>query len=961
MHTIVLHYGGTFGMETPILYMGGKSKQFDDVDPEKFSMADLRNWIQGLGFTEKVNVCYVSPTCVLGDELRMVCSYSDMVVMFAEYKDIDAIHLYLEYEIEFDVLKDIEIGFERYKGKQTFVDEDGEMSTHNEGLAEDSDLSESSSENIETNASLHDELIHHSDCDSEMNDTPLNSDEERDNVNPIFDEVEDMKNPKLRLGMIFKDAATFRKALREHSIKKGYNFEFLKNEGDRVTVKCVDECPFRVHASKMQGSRTFQIKSLIEHCIHPRRYELKSVTSTWLANKYLNKLIDDPKWDVNAIRKTVRREQSVFVSKKQVYRAKSKALEAIEGNHKEDFTRIRDYCGMILKTNPGSVACVTVERSWPGCAPFFQRVFVQYAAQIKGFKAGCRPVIGLDACHLKGPYGGQMMHAVARDGNKKMFPLAMAVVEAENKDSWTWFLNLLGDVIGRPEEMGWIYISDRQKGLTQSFKNIMPGAEHRYCMRHLYANFKNVYKGDDLKNLVWGAAYAYTKEEFKKHMDDLKTLNVDAYHWLMKEHPSTWARSHFSTNAKCNLVSNNISESFNNWINEARDKPIITMMEHIRHQMMSRFQEQKDDLRKFYSDICPNVMKKIEKAKFKSTSCEVRLAGNWIFEICLELRTFIVDLHKRQCSCRKFDLTGIPCIHACAAIMYDKRKVEDFVHKYYWKQTYINVWEDMIYPIPDKQEWIEAEGEKLQPPMMRIAPGRPKKSRVRAPDEPRASGAISKVGRRMTCSNCNEFGHNKLSCKNPPKPKRKKTSDNAVESSRPNNSINPTGNTNTSEGRFGARGGANGGRFSARGGTNGGRFGARGGRKTRITGHGNPIGPNGETFTGAHISRRTTVRKSNKTTVIQKDVAENSSGVVLGAIGGNQRSSGVVLGAVGGSQNSSDVVLGTVGGSQSSSGVGFGPVGGNQCSIGRIHPKVIKKSTRFGDILFSQGPIDKPV
>lgn len=44
-----------------------------------------------------------------------------------------------------------------------------------------------------------------------------------------------------------------------------------------------------------------------------------------------------------------------------------------------------------------------------------------------------------------------------------MYPLAMAVVEAETKDSWMWFLEKLLDVIGRPEEKGWTFISDRQK------------------------------------------------------------------------------------------------------------------------------------------------------------------------------------------------------------------------------------------------------------------------------------------------------------------------------------------------------------------------------------------------------------------------------------------------------------------------------------------------------------------
>lgn len=118
---------------------------------------------------------------------------------------------------------------------------------------------------------------------------------------------------------------------------------------------------------------------------------------------------------------------------------------------------------MIRRQNPGSHATLKVDRPLPNAAPVFQRMFVSYEAQSRGFLAGCRPLIGLDACHLKGPCGGQLMHAVARDANNQMYPLAIVVVEAECKDSWVWFMEHLLDVIGRPEDHGWTFISDRQK------------------------------------------------------------------------------------------------------------------------------------------------------------------------------------------------------------------------------------------------------------------------------------------------------------------------------------------------------------------------------------------------------------------------------------------------------------------------------------------------------------------
>ena len=53
------------------------------------------------------------------------------------------------------------------------------------------------------------------------------------------------------------------------------------------------------------------------------------------------------------------------------------------------------------------------------------------------------------------------MCAVGKDPNDEYFPFAYAAVEAETKDTWTCFLNLLLADIG--DGNNWVFISDRQK------------------------------------------------------------------------------------------------------------------------------------------------------------------------------------------------------------------------------------------------------------------------------------------------------------------------------------------------------------------------------------------------------------------------------------------------------------------------------------------------------------------
>jgi hypothetical protein len=86
------------------------------------------------------------------------------------------------------------------------------------------------------------------------------------------------------------------------------------------------------------------------------------------------------------------------------------------------------------------------------------------AAMKKWFLEGCRLVIGLDGCFLKGPYKGILLVVVGRDANNNMYPIAIAVVESETKDSWTWFLECLVSDLGSHERhISPTFISDRQK------------------------------------------------------------------------------------------------------------------------------------------------------------------------------------------------------------------------------------------------------------------------------------------------------------------------------------------------------------------------------------------------------------------------------------------------------------------------------------------------------------------
>jgi hypothetical protein len=91
-----------------------------------------------------------------------------------------------------------------------------------------------------------------------------------------------------------------------------------------------------------------------------------------------------------------------------------------------------------------------VERLLPDCPACFHRLYFSLATMKRGFRAGCRPIIGLDACFLNETYKGQLLSAILRDDNNNMYLVALVVVEAETKDNWIWFLETLVSNLDTP-------------------------------------------------------------------------------------------------------------------------------------------------------------------------------------------------------------------------------------------------------------------------------------------------------------------------------------------------------------------------------------------------------------------------------------------------------------------------------------------------------------------------------
>ena len=188
------------------------------------------------------------------------------------------------------------------------------------------------------------------------------------------------------------------------------------------------------------------------------------MNSTWIAHKLFNKFRVQFNMSLDVIQNEVKDKWRVDVNPSIMYRARRKAKQKLYGKVEDQYRRLWNYCETLRQTNSGSCIVMKVDKPNQDLPPKFRRLYVSLVAMKRGFLEGCRPIIGVDECSLKGPFKGQLLSAVGRDENNNMYPIAFAIVEAEVKDNWVWFLETLVSDLGiHARHARLTFISDRQK------------------------------------------------------------------------------------------------------------------------------------------------------------------------------------------------------------------------------------------------------------------------------------------------------------------------------------------------------------------------------------------------------------------------------------------------------------------------------------------------------------------
>ncbi|XP_025611972.1 uncharacterized protein [Arachis hypogaea] len=404
---------------------------------------------------------------------------------------------------------------------------------------------------------------------------------------------------------------------------------------------------------------------------------------------------------------------------------------------------------------------------------YFHRLFWTFSPCIKAFRH-CKPLLSIDGTHLYGKYGGTLLLAIAQDGNSNILPIAFALVERENAESWTFFLSNLRSHV-TPQE-GLLVISDRHNGIKAALEApetewLPPRAFRAYCIRHVAANFALTFKGKDARRTLVNAAYAKTEAEFYYWFDIMQTENPAMCDWANRMKYDKWTQ-HEDGDRRFGHMTTNISECVNSVLKGTRNLPVTSLVKSTYERLAELFvfcgQTEEAQLGSGH-EFCQALVKAIDwnirdsrcftvtlydRHQSEYTVAETTLTGNFL------LGSYRVFLKDHTCDCGHFQALHYPCCHAIACCAYSRLNWASYVHEVYRMSEVFNIYkQNFLPPIPEGL-WPPYAGPTIipDPNMRRAREGRLNATRIRG------SMDQSVANQPKCCGLCCQPGHTRKNC-----------------------------------------------------------------------------------------------------------------------------------------------------------------------------------------------------
>ena len=505
-----------------------------------------------------------------------------------------------------------------------------------------------------------------------------------------------------------------------------------------------------------------------------------------------------------------------------VSRAKKDAVKSLVGNPVEDIQRLPSFMVRLREVDSDTHTDIRLR---PGSVEY-KSCFIAPGAAVRCIRSGSlRPLFTMDACHVRGAYLGVMLICIAFGPGDELVLLAYAHAPSETTESWTYFCEHLvaafPSLLDTPSHI----ISDQDKGLENAVRSCIPRAFHAACLFHRMQKITPIAKRSLLSAMARATtlkhyAIAYSKLQSELSASDMHTvtstaphlyclshmvlnerdLRADGGHWAQCGVPSCkFSWMHFAASGATaqsdpfdfiardivfpspwGHTSNQGSESFNGAAKllGIRTKNICDAMIHCYAKCLDILMVLRDHYveRDRTHLLLPAKVTKILKAT--SDRCVQRQAslvdvgartGQVLSSDKQDQNYFhVVHLNPApsqltgQCSCRDWQVEGVPCVHTMKIARVCRVENHHLVHPLLRSTAGVGAFSAAapFHPVDTANLVCAPEGSILPPQRLPPKSGRPKKNRLKGATE---EGGKSKR-KRAQCSGCGNYDHNILHC-----------------------------------------------------------------------------------------------------------------------------------------------------------------------------------------------------
>lgn len=394
-----------------------------------------------------------------------------------------------------------------------------------------------------------------------------------------------------------------------------------------------------------------------------------------------------------------------------------------------------------------------------------------------------RPIISLDACHLKGQNKGTLYIATVKSAMDNIFPIAFGITsENEGTSGWIYFLNnlkiALPDVADNHDTF--LFMSDRDKGLENALIECFPRNHSLYCAVHIMRNVLAKF-GQVKHEFIDKIAKTHCNIEEGKYLLIIGNKCAAAKQYLEAIDPTKWRSCEWVTNdctirfpSRYGITSSNISEAANSMFEDARRgtwfHTIVEMIRTISNRIVS--------LRRDYAGsvgIVPWCTKVLNENYISSKKYTVNELDDEMVGTCVVFLTNpytstngrTTDNHQirtstKCCTCGLWQEHDFPCVHAMAYYRHCRRSLDyiksTYVSKYYTYEMQLKLTSINILPVVISR--LRMDNVTLPPIPPRRHAGRPKVVRLRK----RTRFSNPEKDSPIICKKCGKRGHNQKTC-----------------------------------------------------------------------------------------------------------------------------------------------------------------------------------------------------